>query len=72
MYKPLLFQVISVTVAMDQTRQAIQLCGKLLHGQIQELTNVALSGGLPPNLAGSNVNTGNSKSRRKNVLSYMQ
>ena len=48
-----------MTVSMDQARQAVQLCGKLLFGQMQELTNVNLSGGLPPNLAGSNTNTGN-------------
>ena len=50
------FQGTSVTVAMDQARQALQLCGKLLFAQMSEMVNVNLSGGLPPNLAGSDPN----------------
>ena len=51
------FQAISVTVAMDQARQSLQLCGKLLFAQLAELTNVSMNNGLPPNLAGSDINT---------------
>ena len=51
------FQGASVTVAMDQTRQALQMCGKLLFGQMSELVNVKLSNALPPNLSGTDTNT---------------
>ena len=51
------FQGASITVAMDQTRQALQMCGKLLFGQMSEIVNVKLSNGLPPNLSGTNTNT---------------
>ncbi|ELT90413.1 hypothetical protein CAPTEDRAFT_52932, partial [Capitella teleta] len=50
------FQGVSSTVAMDQTRQALQLCGKLLFAQMSEMLNVNMSHGLPPNLCGSNPN----------------
>ena len=57
--KVLLFhQGTSVTVAMDQTRQAIQLCGKLLFAQMSEMLNVKMSNGLPPNLNGSDISLG--------------
>ena len=46
-----------MTVAMDQARQGVQLCGKLLMGQFQEIVNGDMNGGLTPNLAGSDVNT---------------
>ena len=48
----------SVTVAMDQTRQAIQLCGKLLFAQMSEMLNVKMSNGLPPYLNGSDISLG--------------
>ena len=51
------FQGTSITVAMDQARQSIQLCGKLLLGQMQEIVNYTMNNGLPPNLNGSDVNT---------------
>ena len=51
------FQGASITVAMDQTRQALQMCGKLLFGQMSEIVNVKLSHGLPPNLSGADTNT---------------
>ena len=51
------FQGTSVTVAMDQLRQSIQLCGKLLFGQMQEIVNHTMNNGLPPNLSGADVNT---------------
>lgn len=47
-----------MTVAMDQARQALQLCGKLLFAQMSEMLNVKMSGGLPPNLSGSDTTTG--------------
>ena len=50
------FQGTSVAVAMDQLRQSLQLCGKLLFGQMQELVNHTMNDGLPPNLAGTDVN----------------
>ena len=42
---------------MDQARQAIQLCGKLLFAQISEVINPGMNQGLPPNLAGSDIAT---------------
>ncbi|KAI0222402.1 Phenylalanine aminomutase (L-beta-phenylalanine forming), partial [Lamellibrachia satsuma] len=50
------FQGVSSTVAMDQARQALQLCGKLIFSQMEEIVNVTLSNGLPPNLAGGDYN----------------
>ena len=50
------FQGISSTVAMDHARQALQLCGKLIFSQMEEIVNVTLSNGLPPNLAGGDYN----------------
>ncbi|KAK2171445.1 hypothetical protein NP493_1065g01026 [Ridgeia piscesae] len=50
------FQGVSNTVAMDQARQALQLCGKLIFSQMEEIVNVNLSHGLPPNLAGGDYN----------------
>ena len=39
---------------MDKTRQAIQLCGRILFAQMSEMLNVGMSNLLPPNLCGSN------------------
>ena len=51
------FQGTSITVAMDQTRQSLQLCGKLLFAQMSEIIHCKLNNGLPPNLSGCNVST---------------
>ena len=42
----------STAVAMDNTRQALQLCGKLLYAQMSEIVNKNLNNDLPPNLSG--------------------
>jgi phenylalanine ammonia-lyase len=44
------FQAMSVTSAMEKTRQAIQHIGKMLFAQCNELMHPSLSNGLPPNL----------------------
>lgn len=51
------FQGISTTIAMDQTRQALQLCGKLIFAQLSEILNYTMNDGLPPNLSGCDVNS---------------
>ena len=50
------FQGTAAAVAMDQVRQAIQLCGKLLFAQMSEMLNNKMSRGLTPNLCGSDPN----------------
>jgi phenylalanine ammonia-lyase len=50
------FQGVSITVAMDQSRQALQLCGKLMFAQLSEILNWKYSNGLPPNLSGCDIN----------------
>lgn len=44
------FQAASITSAMEKTRMALQMLGKLVFAQSQELINPAYSNGLPPNL----------------------
>ncbi|KAH8430933.1 aromatic amino acid ammonia-lyase [Aspergillus melleus] len=44
------FQAASVTSAMEKTRTALTMLGRILLGQCGELTNPMLSRGLPPNL----------------------
>lgn len=44
------FQAASVTSAMEKTRTALTMLGRLLLGQCGELTSPMLSRGLPPNL----------------------
>lgn len=45
------FQATSVTSAMEKTRLALQMVGKLLFAQCSEIINPMLNNGLPPNLA---------------------
>lgn len=45
------FQATSITSAMEKTRTAIQMFGKLIFAQGSELLNSSLNKGLPPNLA---------------------
>ena len=42
---------------MDQIRQSIQMCGKLVFAQLSEILNHHMSAGLPPNLTGCDVST---------------
>lgn len=44
------FQALSVTVAMDKARSALQLMSKMLFAQCTEIINPDLNNGLPPNL----------------------
>ena len=50
------FQGTSTTVAMDQFRQSMQLCGKLLFGLMSEVVDCTMNNGLSPNLCGGNPN----------------
>ena len=50
------FQGETMSVAMDQTRQSLGICGKLLFAQFAEVVNSQLNFGLPPNLSGCDVN----------------
>ncbi|XP_052809166.1 uncharacterized protein LOC128237618 [Mya arenaria] len=50
------FQGETMSIAMDQTRQVIGVCGKLLLAQFQEVVNGKLNFGLPPNLSGCDIN----------------
>ncbi len=50
------FQGTSTTVAMDQFRQSMQLCGKLLFGLMSEIIDCNINNGLTPNLCGGNPN----------------
>ncbi|OKL57976.1 hypothetical protein UA08_06537 [Talaromyces atroroseus] len=44
------FQAVSITSAMEKTKSAMQMLGKLLFAQCSELVNSHLNKGLPPNL----------------------
>lgn len=50
------FQGTSTTIAMDQFRQSMQLCGKLLFGLMSEIIDCNMNNGLTPNLCGGNPN----------------
>ncbi|KAH7927463.1 phenylalanine ammonia-lyase [Leucogyrophana mollusca] len=46
------FQALALTNAMDHTRLALALMGKMMFVQLTEIINPATSRGLPPNLSG--------------------
>ncbi|CAC5388379.1 PAL [Mytilus coruscus] len=50
------FQGETMSIAMDQTRQALGTCAKLLFAQFTEVVNERLNFGLPPNLSGCDIN----------------
>ncbi|XP_013408386.1 phenylalanine ammonia-lyase 2-like [Lingula anatina] len=50
------FQGETLSITLDQTRQALQVCGKLLLAQFQEVVNHRINHDLPPNLCGSDIN----------------
>ncbi|XP_013393780.1 phenylalanine ammonia-lyase 2-like [Lingula anatina] len=50
------FQGETLSITLDQTRQALQVCGKLLLAQFQEIVNHRINHDLPPNLCGSDIN----------------
>ncbi|XP_063444116.1 uncharacterized protein LOC134724796 [Mytilus trossulus] len=50
------FQGETMSIAMDQTRQALGICGKLQFAQFSEVVNEKLNFGLPPNLSGCDIN----------------
>lgn len=50
------FQGVMLSVAMDRTRQALGICGKLLFAQFSEIVDDKFNHGLPPNLSGSDIN----------------
>ncbi|XP_045190239.2 uncharacterized protein LOC123547312 isoform X1 [Mercenaria mercenaria] len=47
------FQGETLSLTLDQMRQGLGVCGKLLFAQFSELVNVNLNFDLPPNLSGS-------------------
>ncbi|KAG8533009.1 uncharacterized protein KY384_001791 [Bacidia gigantensis] len=51
------FQALSITSAMEKTRQGLQLLGRMLFAQCTELMNPATNNGLPPNLAADEPST---------------
>lgn len=50
------FQGETMSIAMDQTRQALGTCAKLLFAQFTEVVNEKLNFGWPPNLSGCDIN----------------
>ncbi|KAH3777439.1 uncharacterized protein LOC127844711 [Dreissena polymorpha] len=50
------FQGETLSITMDQTRQVMGVCGKLLFAQFSEVVNASLNFGLPPNLSGCDIN----------------
>lgn len=51
------FQAVSVTSAMEKSRMALQMFGRILFSQCTELINPATNNGLPPNLAADDPST---------------
>ncbi|XP_063446766.1 uncharacterized protein LOC134726297 [Mytilus trossulus] len=50
------FQGETMSIAMDQTRQALGICGKLQFALFEEVVNDKLNFGFPPNLSGCDIN----------------
>ncbi|CAC5360893.1 Phenylalanine ammonia-lyase 3,Phenylalanine ammonia-lyase class 1,Phenylalanine ammonia-lyase 2,Phenylalanine ammonia-lyase G2B,Phenylalanine ammonia-lyase,Phenylalanine ammonia-lyase G4,Phenylalanine/tyrosine ammonia-lyase,Phenylalanine ammonia-lyase class 2,Phenylalanine ammonia-lyase 4,Phenylalanine ammonia-lyase 1,Phenylalanine aminomutase (L-beta-phenylalanine forming),Phenylalanine ammonia-lyase class 3,Phenylalanine ammonia-lyase G1 [Mytilus coruscus] len=50
------FQGETMSITMDQTRQALGICGKLQFALFEEVVNDKLNCGLPPNLSGCDIN----------------
>ncbi|ELU01450.1 hypothetical protein CAPTEDRAFT_53268, partial [Capitella teleta] len=46
------FQGTESAVAMDQVRQSLQICGKLMFAQFSEIVDVSINNNLSPNLCG--------------------
>ncbi|KAL9100499.1 MAG: hypothetical protein Q9163_004138 [Psora crenata] len=66
------FQAASVTSAMEKTRLALQMLGRMLFSQCTELINPATNHGLPPNLAADEPSTSYTfKGIDINVAAYM-
>ncbi len=66
------FQAVSITSAMEKTRTALQMFGRLLYSQCSEIINPALNNGLPPNLAADNPSLSfTMKGIDVNMASYM-
>lgn len=51
------FQGETLSLTLDQVRQNIGVCGRILFAQFSELVNVNLNFGLPPNLSGCDFHT---------------
>ena len=49
------FQGNSTTVAMDQFRQSMQICGRLLFALMSEIIDLKINNGLSPNLCGGDL-----------------
>ena len=66
------FQACSITSAMEKTRLALQMFGRMLFAQCTELVNPMTNNGLPPNLAADEPSTSYTmKGADINVAAYM-
>ena len=66
------FQAVSITSAMEKTRLALQMFGRMLFSQCTELVNPMTNNGLPPNLAADEPSTSYTmKGADINVAAYM-
>ena len=66
------FQACSITSAMEKTRLALQMFGRMLFAQCTELINPMTNNGLPPNLAADEPSTSYTmKGADINVAAYM-
>ena len=65
------FQAVTVTTAMDKTRQALQMIGRMIFSQVSELINPATNNGLEANLNASNRENFTMKGIDTNMSAYM-